>query len=699
MTAGIFAQTDPILLEVGSDKVTKSEFLNVYNKNNLKKDVIDKKSMQDYLDLYINFKLKVKEAEALGMDTVSSFITELAGYRKQLAQPYLIDKDVNEKLLQEAYDRMQWDIRASHILIKVTSSASPADTLKAYNTIMALRDRIVNKGEDFGKVAFEKSEDLSARDQAAQGNHPAAKGNKGDLGYFTALDLIYPFETAAYNTKVGEVSMPVRTEYGYHLVKVTDKRSAMGKVLAAHILVVIPANSTAADSAKYKAKALEISGKIKAGSVFEDMAKEYSDDKNSAAKGGVIQWFGVNRMVPEFIVAISKLKKNDISDPVLTMYGWHIIKLLDRKPINAFDSVKAELKAKIAKDSRSNRSKEAMVAKIKKEYNFNETANALTDFYKDIDTVKTSSSDKTPVHGKFVTPIVTNDKSNGTNKVQNSKSTEKSMNKLPDAAIESTPDSLFYGKLTDARINALTKTMFTLGGKVYTEKDFVNYLKPKVTSKHKESIASLNKSYKLFVDESAINYEDSKLESKYADFKSLMKEYRDGILLFELTDEKVWSKAVKDTTGLKDYFAQHKDNYKWDARLDASVYTCSNQDIANATRKLVKKGKLSNDEILKEINKNSQLDLKIETAKFSRKENVVVDTIPWVKGISKDIQSGKSIVFVNVKNVLPVQNKTLAEARGLVTADYQTYLEKKWMDELKQKYPVKVHEDVFSTIK
>jgi len=675
-SAGIFAQTntDPVILTVGGEKVTKSEFLNVYNKNNLKKDVIDKKSLEEYLQLYINFKLKVKEAEALGMDTVSSFITELAGYRKQLAQPYLIDKDVNDKLLKEAYDRMLWDIRASHILIKVGINASPADTLKAYNTILALRKRIVEKGEDFGAVAVEKSDDLSARDQAASGTRPKVAGNKGDLGYFTAMDLIYPFETAAYNTKVGEVSMPVRTEYGYHLVKVIDRRPAMGKVNAAHILVVIPAGSTTADSAKYKAKIMEISDKIKAGATFEDMAKQYSDDKASAAKGGVIPAFGVNRMVPEFIVAISNMKKNDVSAPVQTMYGWHIIKLIDRKPINAFDSVKAELKAKIAKDSRANKSKEAMVEKVKAEYNFKQVPNALTDFYSAIDTVKAVTAPEKPskkVNGKV--PVLDAPKITG--------------------------DSLYYGKLTDARINQLSKTMFTFGDKSYTQKDFVENLKTKITAKTKESTAILDKAYEQFVAVSAIDYLDSKLESKYPDFKSLMKEYRDGILLFELTDEMVWSKAVKDTTGLKAYYEQNKDNYKWEQRLDATIYTCSNADIAKATRKLVKKGKLSSDEILKAINKDSQLDLKIESGKYTKKENNVIDTIQWVTGLSKDIPSGKSVAFVNVKAVLPVQNKSLSEARGLITADYQTYLEKKWMEALKLKYPYKVNEDVLNSIK
>lgn len=660
-----FAQknSDPILLTVAGEKISKSEFLSVYNKNNLKKDVIDKKSLQEYLDLYVNFKLKVKEAETLGLDTASSFVTELTGYRKQLAQPYLTDKDINDKLLQEAYNRMQWDIRASHILIKISPDASPKDTLAAYKRAMGIRDAIM-KGESFAKAAVENSDDPSARDQAAVANRPAFKGNAGDLGYFSAFDLVYPFETAAYSTKIGEVSMPVRTDFGYHLVKVTDRKPAMGKVQVAHILITYShtpgAAATAEDSVKAKAKIIEIADKIKAGASFEDMAKQFSDDKSSGPKGGVIPWFGVNRMVPEFIVAISKFKnKNEISDPVQTAYGWHLIKFLDRKGIAPFDSLKSELKTKLAKDARASVSKEIMVAKIKKEYNFKEVPEALEDFFVNFDTL----------------PIL-------------SSKSKKIIN-----------DTVFFGTLTNSKINKSSTPLFTFGDKAYTQKDFLNFLKSRLYGKQREAAALLRKYYKQFIEESAMNYEDSKLESKYPEFKSLIKEYRDGILLFELTDQKVWTKAVKDTLGLQAYFEKNKDQYLWGQRLDADIYTCSNEKIAKSVHKELKKGTLSNDDILKEINKDSQLNLKIESGKYLKKDNAIIDTIRWVVGISNDLKKDNAIIFVKVNKIIPKEQKTLAEARGLITADYQTFLEKEWLTELKKKYPVQINMDVFSTIK
>ena len=676
---GIFAQVntgllpkendDPVLLTVAGEKVTKSEFLNVYNKNNLKKDVIDKKSLEEYLDLYINFKLKVKEAESLGLDTAVSFITELAGYRKQLAQPYLTDKGVNDNLLLEAYYRMQWDIRASHILIKLALNAAPKDTLIAYNKIMGIRGRII-KGESFAKVADEMSEDPSAKGQAASKGRPYVKGNEGDLGYFTAFDLVYPFETAAYNTEVGKISMPVRTDFGYHLVKVTDKKPAMGKVQVAHILVTIPANSTADDSAKYKSKIHEVYNKIKADSSFEDMAKQYSDDKASAVKGGVIPWFGVNRMVPEFIVAIGKLKnKGDISEPVQTMYGWHIIKLIDRKGIAPPDSIKPELKTKIAKDSRSGKSKEAMVSKIKKDYGFIEFPKALADFYK----------------------VVNDSISLGKWNIEKAKSLNKLLFSFGQADIIEQDKN---GKIIhhESSLNEL---------KTYTQQDFAKYLAshPSVSRTKEDSSVYVRKMYKQYVDEMAMNYEDNRLETKYPEFKSLMKEYRDGILLFEHTDEKVWSKAVKDTVGLKSFYEKNKNNYLWDDRLDATIYTCANAKLAKTTRNLVKKGKLTNDEILKQINKDSQLNLKIESGEYLKKDNAIIDTISWAPGITNDINKDNSVVFVKVNRIIPKEPKTLAEARGLITADYQTYLEKVWISELKKKYPVVVNREVFETIK
>jgi len=637
-----------VLLNVAGEKITKTEFLNVYKKNNIKGDVMDKKSLDEYLGLYINFKLKVKEAEEQKLDTFSSFKNELAGYRKQLAQPYLTDKQVDENLVQEAYDRMQWDIRASHILIRVGKDALPEDTLEAYKKIMKIRDRIM-KGESFDKVAKETSDDPSARDREDPNSKTTIKGNGGDLGYFSVLDMIYPFENGAYNTKVGSVSMPIRTDYGYHLIKVTNRKPAMGKAVVAHIYISVPRDAKPEDLASYKAKINDAYAKLKNGASFEDVVKEYSDDKGSAAKGGVLPGFGVNRMVPEFIEAVAKLNKpGDYSEPVQTIYGWHIIKLVERTPAKSFDEEKTQLKARIIKDSRSNKSRESVINRIKIEYGFTENPGVVKDFYTVVDS------------------------------------------------------TIFDGKWDITKAKGLNKNMFTIGDKAYTQQDFAKFFGAKPMKRNKVSIpAFINEKYYDFIDESCIQYEDTKLEQKYPEFKSLMKEYRDGIMLFELTDKKVWSKAIQDTTGLKEFYEKNKNKYMWDERLDATIFTCNDETIAKNTRKLIKdyeKGKITDMDILKKINTDTIAVLKIDHKLFSKKDNSLIDGIKWEKGVTDNISKDNKVIFVVVNKVVAPEPKLLKEAKGIITADYQNYLEEEWIKQLRSKYTFKVNQEVFDSI-
>ena len=307
ITLSIQAQKEDkrVLISIDDEEISVSEFLNVYQKNNVDTDLSDKKSLQDYLELYINFRLKVKEARDLGMDTAKAFVEELDGYRKQLAEPYFNDQEVTDELLLEAYDRLMFDVRASHILIKIDENALPADTLLAYKKVMVIRERLM-AGEDFAGVAAELSDDPSARDRQAQGQ--VRKGNGGDLGYFTVFDMVYPFETGAYSTVVGEISMPVRTSYGYHLIKVTDKQEALGKATVAHLYLAMPKNATASDSIRIEKEISVLYQRILEGEKFEDLVLEFSDDRGSKEKGGVLPRFGSNRMVPEFIVAVSDIQ-------------------------------------------------------------------------------------------------------------------------------------------------------------------------------------------------------------------------------------------------------------------------------------------------------------------------------------------------------------------------------------------------------
>ncbi len=636
-----------ILLTVGDEQVTVKELVDVYKKNNVNNEMIDKKSFEEYVDLYTNFRLKVLEAEQLKMDTSKAFQKELSGYREQLAKPYFTDDKVSEELLLEAYNRKLKDVRANHILIKVNKDATAADSLIAFNKINDLRNRIL-KGEDFGKVAMESSDDPSARDRDAVPNQsPFRPGNKGDLGYFSVFDMVYPFENAAYNTPIGEISKPVRTDFGYHIIKVTEKSDAVGIIEVAHIYVAMTPGSDSAILVEKKDKIDNIHKKIEEGMSFEEAVRQFSEDRGSASRDGKLSKFTSSRIVPEFVQAVKTMQVGQVTDPIQTMYGFHIIKLISVEKPGTFDEEKEKLKERLAKDVRSKKSEEAVIQKIKKESKFKETKASLVAFIAGLDTTLTE------------------------------------------------------GKFNATSLRASRNTLFTLGKEVYTDGQFASYIS-KNQSKQ-EKITPEVYAYKLydgFVTENCLAYEDSKLETKYPEFASLMQEYRDGILLFDLTDQKVWSKAVKDSTGLVAFHEANKANYVWAERADATVFTVTNPDDAAAVKTIL--STLNDDAaIVEKFRTDSIQSVRIQTGKFEKGDNNYVDMTEWKTGLSGELNStvDKNIVFVNVKAILPPQEKALAEAKGIITSDYQTYLEKQWIEELRSKYPVTVNQEILEKVK
>ena len=638
-------KNDEVLMTISGKPVYVGDFMNIYQKNNVKGETIDKKSLDEYLDLFINFKLKVKQAEELGLDTVATFRTELNGYREQLAKPYFTDEATLNSLIKEAYEREKTDLRASHIFFRLKPDPTPEDTLAAYNKAMSVREKLT-KGASFEALAMEFSEDPSAKDREATQQHPFLKGNRGDLGFFAAFDMVYPFENGAFGIQPGQVSMPVHTEYGFHLIKVTARRPALGKVTVAPIFMSIPKNATHDDSARIEKRIDSVYQKLTSGTSFEDLVKTYSEDKGSAAKGGVLPAFGVNRMVPEFVEAIYSLgKPGDYTKPIVTPYGWHIVKLIEKRTPKTLDEEKAELKQKVMKDSRGNQTRQVVLERIRKEYTVTENKEALKDFYK----------------------VVT--------------------------------DSIFFGKWKASQANELTKMIFKIGNMTFLQKEFTDFLVANQRKQDKQNIEPyVNKQYSEFMDESLLKWENSQLEQKYPEFKALMTEYRDGILLFDLTDQKVWSKAVKDTVGLQQFYQKNKSGYMWDTRLDATIYTLKDPKLVQKVKNFIQSG-LSDADMLKELNTDSLKNLAIEAGKFSRKENKLIDSIAWTPGFSGDITSKNSTIFVNVHKVLKPEPKELHEARGLITADYQNFLEKEWILALRAKYPVEVKRDVLAKIK
>jgi peptidyl-prolyl cis-trans isomerase SurA len=684
----IIAQSnEPVIMTINGKPVYKSEFENVYKKNNGKEINKEQKSISEYVDLFSTFKMKVFEAEANGLDTNSAFKTELAGYRKQLASPYLTDKNVNDALLVEAYERMKTEVKAQHILIRIEEGALPKDTIEAYTRLMIIRDAILKKPISAARIAeyeniLKKSSaginkssnkkdsanyqsklnavtNLSAYTNTGEdpfiavakktSEDPSAAENGGDLGYFSSLQMVYPFENTAFKLNLGEMSMPIRTRFGYHILKVNDKRASQGEILTAHIMVSFAKDMGEKDKANLKTKIDEIYAKLKSGSKFEEIARQFSDDKQSAEKGGQLQWFGSSRMPIEFEKASFALQNNgDYSEPFTTKYGWHIVKRLDKKGLASFDDMKADLKQRIGKDSRTQAGKTSLIAKIKKENNFKENVMSKTPFLKVLDS------------------------------------------------------TVYQGKWEAKKADKLgNKELFTIGTTKKTQNDFAKYIESHQTARAiMDNNMFLQQSYKEFVDETVINFEDAQLETKYPEYKNLLKEYRDGILLFDLTDREVWSKAIKDTAGLRVYYSKNKTNYLWEERAETTTYKCLNDKIAKQVRGLLNKNKTEK-EIIDIVNKSSQLNLTTESVTYLKGENKDVDA-NWKKGIVSnniiDSKENKVVVLV-INAILDKTPKTIAEAKGTITADYQTYLEKEWLSYLKNKYTVKVNEDVLKSIK
>ena len=637
-----------VLMTIGGQDVTVKEFTDVYYKNNLKSDVIEKKSVDEYLDLFTTFRMKVMEAERLKLDTSAKFQRELAGYRKQLAKPFMSSDDITDELIQEAYQRKLKDIRASHILIRCDKNALPSDTLKAYNKALDIRKRAL-KGEDFGDLAVRYSDDPSAKDTKATDQAPARPGNKGDLGYFTVFDMVYPFETGAYNTKEGEISMPVRSDFGYHIIKVNSITDAMGTIQAAHIFLQLPFDASEEDEAATKLKADNIYKELMAqdGKNWNEMVKNYTDDKGTVSRNGALSNFTVSRIVPEFIEACKSLEINQIAKPVRTNYGYHIIKLISKSGVGSFDKESKALSERIEKDMRSKKSEEVVLKQVKSEYKFK----------------------------------------------QNDKNLEAFM-----ATIDSSILRKEYVPSADVDMNA---TLFSMEGNATKVSDFVNYIQDNMKpQKYVTPATYAYQLYETFSNETAMNYADSRLEDKYPEFKALVQEYKDGILLFDLMDKEVWDKAVKDTLGLQQFHERNASKYMWDDRAQATVITVTKPESLTKVKALLDNG-INLDSLRNTIKHDSISSAFVRNGFFQRGDNQYVDQTEWKIGTRNEITStvDQSTVIVCIRDVRKPEQKTLKEARGLVTSDYQVELEQNWVKSLKEKYPVKINEKVLNKVR
>ena len=631
-------------MTIGDKPVYSSEFTRILNKN--KNNLSGQKpSVQESLDMFVNFKLKVREAEAQGLDTSASFKKELASNREQLAKPYLMDQEVTDELVKEAYERSKWEVRASHILVGVKQDAQAGDTLLAYRKAMSVRDRLI-KGDKFEDVAKEVSDD------------PSAATNGGDIGFIPVLQVVYPFETAIFTMKIGEISMPVRTQFGYHIIRVTDKKPARGKIHVATIWKAFNYTMTDEEKAKAKEEIQNIYLQLKSGADFNDLARKYSDDRTMAVRGDAGFWIGPNQKEPSFDQAAYGIKNTgEITEPVETTLGWFIIRLLDKKAPDTWDEAKSVLSTQIARDLRSQKSEQVVVNKLKKEYNYQLNTPNFEEFYRLVD------------------------------------------------------PSIFAGKWDATPALQKMGVLFTLGNLTVRQNEFASYLALTVKKGTVRTIAEfVDEKFNDYAKSRILEYEKTQLDRKYPEFRDLYHEFRDGNLLFEITDKMVWSKASKDTAGMLTYFAANQSKYMWPQRLDAVVIFAKGannlqkmvEEYRSALTKKCKDGcdgvtvQNTLSEITSQYSGNS---FEVEDKLFAKGDNWMVDQVKWKPGASEIKNEQDTKIFIWINKLIEPNPKKLDDIRGQVTADYQDNLEKEWIKVLREKYPVKINQDVLSRIK
>lgn len=632
-----FAQnkTKEVLFTVNDKPYYTDEFARVYKKNlDLVKDE-SQKDLNQYLELFIGYKLKVNKAYKLGLQNNSQYQTELKSYRAQLAKNYFNDTKITQALMEEGYARLQKEVRASHILIMVDENASPEDTLKAYKRIEEVSKKAL-AGEDFGALATQYSED------------PSAKENKGDLGYFSAFRMVYPFENAAFTTAKGKVSRIIRTRFGYHILKVEDVRPNRGEVTVAHIMILNPKPEDK-DQEKSKNTINEIYAKIQQGEKFEDLAKQFSEDKSSSSKGGVLNRFGSGQLSSEEFesAAFALSTPNEVSKPFQSQFGWHIVKLIEKHPIKTMDEMKNELEAKIGKDDRSKKIVASLNEKLRKKYTFKKDGKQYG----------------------VVSKLVTDD-------------FYESKWKLP------------------TTIEDYTAPVLTINAKKIAGKTFLEFVEKqqKAGLKVKPISKVTDLLFDKFIDEQLTAYYDENLENEFPDFANVMEEYRDGLLLFDLMEKEIWERSKTDTVGLNKFYEDHKMEHLWKKRVEATIISSTKMEEIKKALSLMKK-KVDPQDIKTKLNVDKVVNIMTNSGTFEEGNDALPKGIKYEVGLSDVFKEGNYYFITKVDKVLPEGVKTFEECKGKIVNDYQQYLEQRWVDDLKKEFAVKVDSTVFEHVK
>ena len=569
-----FAQEDKVLMTINGEPVMLSEFMYIYEKNN-QESSLEKKTMEEYLELFINFKLKVAEAIAQGVDTTEAFQKELDGYRAQATPKYMQDNAAIDSLVVMSYNRMAHPRSASHIAVQCPMDATPEAEAAALAKINELRERVtvgipkeVKKGrkkitvqevEDFTEVALAHSED------------PGVQQNQGKLGWIQVFRYVFPFEEAVYTTPMGGVSEVFRSPFGFHIAKVEEERE-YEEVHASHIMKMTP-NGDEARLEKAKVAMDSIYAlAIAEGADFAALAEMHSEDKGSAIRGGDLGWFGRGAMVQPFEDITFGLEEGAISEPFQTRFGVHISKLHGKRGIQPMDSMRSQLLRQVQRDQRMQIANQSFIAKTRAEYG------------------------------------------------------------LP-------------AEMTDAEVKA---------------------------------------------------YADAHLEEKYPELRNLVREYHDGILLFDVSLREVWDKANQDTEGLAAYFKANKKDYPWDEpRYKGYIIYAKTEVAAKAAKQIVKTA--NPDSVMSILNARVNVDsvqyVKVEHGLWKMGKHAAVDKYGFKSKTAEYTPSEEFPIVVAVGKVIKAP-QTYEDERGKVTTDYQDYLEKQWIAKLREKYAVVVNKEV-----
>jgi peptidyl-prolyl cis-trans isomerase SurA len=615
------ARQEPItLFSVGNAPVSADEFIYLYRKNHQHKETdYTREKIDEYLKLYINFKLKVREAMSRGMDTTTTFVTEFNSYKDELRKPYLPDAHLTDSLVRLTYDRMRDEVNASHILVTVALEAPPEDTLKAYEQAIRIRNEVVN-GKDFGEAAVAYSDD------------PSAKANRGSLGYFTALQMVFPFETAAYETKPGDVSMPVRTKFGYHVIRVNDRRTSRGEVEVSHIMI----RTEGAKDDQTRNRIFTIYDQLQGGMNWDEACRQYSEDQATRANGGRLRPIrpGAMAAIPEFeTMAFSLKHPGDISDPVQTQFGWHLIRLERQIPVPSFEEAEAGLKSRVVRDDRTSISRAALMDGLRRDYQLRESQ------------------------------------------------------EVKEAALALADSSLQRGAWSPSKASSVREqVLFDLDTRQHLAGEFLDYAQKKQRPNAEIPYKYLSRLYDEFVDACILARLEGKILSENPSYRYLLNEYYEGILLFEIMEKEVWNKASTDTTALRTYYEGHLGRYTAPERVEAVIYASSANGWQKSLIELVEGGKQGEIQQFVSAGKIGQ-----ESGIFERQDKVIFQNVPWEPGVYTSENSGM-YYLAWLKAIRPPGPMSFDESRPTIITDYQAFLEENWLAQLKGKYTVKVND-------